>query len=62
MVPLNDSLVVLIRDCFVATLKVLVMLLMLNSPVTAHDGGLAELELAILEEAFVLGLQAVPSI
>ena len=38
------------------------MLLMLNSPVTAHDGGLAELELAILEEAFVLGLQAVPSI
>jgi len=51
----------LVRDCFVTTLNVLVMLV-LNSPVTAHDGGLAELELAILKEAFVVGLQAVPSI
>jgi len=36
--------------------------MLVNSPVTAHDGGLAELELAILKEAFVLGLKAVPSI
>ena len=61
MVPVNDSLVMLVRDRFVTTLNVLVMLV-LNSPVTAHDGGLAELELAILKEAFVFGLQAVPSI
>ena len=61
MVPVNDSLVMLVRDCFVTTLNVLVMLV-LNSPVTAHDGGLAELELAILKESFVFGLQAVPSI
>ena len=61
MVPVNDSLVMLICDCFVTTLNVLVMLF-LNSPVTAHDGGLAELELAFLKEVFVVGLQAVPSI